>query len=190
MSEYQYYEFCRVNGLLSQEARKEMGSLSSRARVTTHGASYVYNYGDFRGDVKKLLLKYFDVFFYISNFGTIRLIFKYPSQQVDAGELNKHCIRHVINCEQHDQNILLDVHLSDEESGGWTEGEGILPDLLPLYEEIKTKNYGFLRLVAAIHHESTDTEQGPFSSVIAELRPLSEAQSAFLECVGRVYEES
>jgi hypothetical protein len=63
MSEYQYYEFCRITTPLSSEARKEMVSLSSRAQVSTHGASYVYNYGDFRGNPEQLVLKHFDVFF-------------------------------------------------------------------------------------------------------------------------------
>ncbi len=39
MSEYQYYEFCSISKPLSQETRKEMASLSSRAKVGTHGAS-------------------------------------------------------------------------------------------------------------------------------------------------------
>ena len=40
MSEYQYYEFCQINKPLSQEARKEMASLSSRARISTHEVVY------------------------------------------------------------------------------------------------------------------------------------------------------
>ncbi len=47
MSEYQYYEFYRINTPLSAAARTEMISLSSRAKVGTHNASHVYNYGDF-----------------------------------------------------------------------------------------------------------------------------------------------
>ena len=49
---------------------------------------------------------------------------------------------------QHEQTILLEVHISNEEGFGWTEGEGILADLLPLYDEIKNKNYQLLRLVS------------------------------------------
>src|SRR5208282_745549 len=97
MSGYQYYEFCRIKAPISQKAREEMASLSSRANVGTHGASYVYNYGDFRGDSKKLLLKYFDVFFYISNYGTIQLMFKYKLGQVNIEELKKYDIKHVIS---------------------------------------------------------------------------------------------
>ena len=55
MSEYQYYEFCKIHAPLSSEARKEMQSLSSRAKISTHGAIYVYNYGDFRGNAKEPL---------------------------------------------------------------------------------------------------------------------------------------
>lgn len=80
MSEYQYYEFCKTHKPLSIYARNEMQALSSRAKITTHGASYEYNYGDFRGDPKALLLKHFDIFFYISNWGCIQLMFKYKTQ--------------------------------------------------------------------------------------------------------------
>src|SRR5690348_13842640 len=110
MSEYQYYEFCKINTPLSTETRKEMYSLSSRAKVSTHGASYVYNYGDFRGNAEDLLLKHFDVFFYISNWGCIRLMFKYTTQEVDAGKLKKYCIKHIIDCKIQGSYVLLDIN--------------------------------------------------------------------------------
>jgi|688.fasta_scaffold210113_3 hypothetical protein len=184
MSEYQYYEFCQINKPLSKEARQEMRSLSSRANIGSHGASYVYNYGDFRGDPKQLLLKYFDVFFYISNFGTVELIFKYPIKHVDIPTLKKYYIEHVIEIEQHEQHILLEVCIDNEEGFGWTEGEGLLPNLLPLYDEIKAKNYQFLSLVQTLHCEFSGEEPDPANIAIAENTLLSEAQQTFLECVG------
>jgi hypothetical protein len=153
MSEYQYYEFCSINKPLTSEARKEMSSLSSRANVGTHNAFYVYNYGDFRGNSDTLLLKYFDVFFYISNFGTIRLTFKYNVFQINIDEIKKYCINHVISYKQHCDDILLDIYIQNEEGFGWTEGEGVWQNLLPLYDEIKSKNYQFLRIVSAVHDE-------------------------------------
>ena len=87
MSEYQYHEFCSIHQPLSAAARKKMNSLSSRAQVGTHNASYVYNYSDFRGNPKQLLLKYFDVYFYIASWGTVQLMFKYLSTQVDLKKL-------------------------------------------------------------------------------------------------------
>lgn len=183
MSEYQYYEFCRINTPLSSEARKEMASLSSRAQVSTHGASYVYNYGDFRGKPKQLVLKHFDVFFYISNFGTVKLLFKYPIHQINTEEIKKYCIKHVISTEIHDEYILLDIDINNEDGFGWTEGEGILPDLLPLYDEIKSGNYQFLKLVNSIY-EKFNGKENAINTIINKKNILSAAQERFIECIG------
>ena len=183
MSEYQYYEFCQIGKPLSQEARKTMSSLSSRVQITTHGAAYVYNYGSFGGDPKKLLLKYFDVFFYISNWGDFQLMFKYPAHQVDIEGLKKYGIKDVISCKKRGQNVLLEIQICNEDGWGWTEGEGVLPNLLPLYEEIKAKNYQLLRLVSTVNDIFMGEEQKPLSKIIAK-RKLSSAQKAFLNTVG------
>lgn len=182
MSEYQYYEFCRINRPLSSEARQVMQSLSSRAQVTTHGAVYVYNYGDFRGNPKQLLLNYFDVFFYISNFGTVQLMFHYPKGQVDSDHLKKYAIEDSIACEVVKSSVLLTIDLTNEEGFGWTEGEGLLPDLLPLYDEIKKGDDQFLRLVTAIHQEWMGKNQA-LDARLDGIK-LSKAQAAFLGAIG------
>lgn len=184
MSEYQYYEFCSINKPLTSEVRKEMSSLSSRANVGTHNASYVYNFGDFRGNSDKLLLKYFDVFFYISNFGIIRLTFKYDASQISIEEIKKHCINHVITCKQYGNDILLDIYVQNEEGFGWTEGEGLLGDLLPLYDEIKAKNYQFLHIVSALKDEWSGKVDGALKTLFSETKLFSKAQQAFLENAG------
>ena len=184
MSEYQYYEFCSLHSPLSSAARKEMRALSSRACVTTHTASYVYNYGgDFRGKIEELLLKYFDMFFYISKYGTIRLLFKYLARQVDKNELKQYCIEHVIRCETQGAYIVLDVEISHEEGFGWIEGEGLLSDFLPLYDEMKAKNYQFLRLAVAINDELTGKKENAVDDIISQ-SALSSAQAAFLNSAG------
>lgn len=184
MRKYQYYEFCRINASLSQEICQEMASLSSEVHMGTHSVSYVYNHGDFPGHPKQLLLKYFDVFFYMSHHGTLQLIFKYLAQQVAIDELKKYCIKDVISCEQQGQHILLDIHIHHQEVGRWIEAEGLLLDLLPLYNEIAAKNYQLLRLVAAIHDEFTGNPQNSLSTVIAKTKCLSSGQQTFLESVG------
>jgi hypothetical protein len=175
MGEYQYYEFCKINAPLTADARKEMYSLSSRAKITTHGASYVYNYGNFLGNPKNLLLKYFDVFFYISKWGCIQLMFKYSIQEINANVLKEYCANQIINCIIHDSHILLDINFNNEDGFGWVEGEGILPDLLPIYEEIKSGDYQFLQLVANIDNENIN------SSVKNHNFVLSQAQEAFFK---------
>ena len=154
-----------------------MYSLSSRAKVTTHGASYVYNYGDFRGNPKDILLKYFDVCFYISNFGCIQLMFKYRNQEINIDEVKKYCTKHVISCEADHSHVVLDINFSNEGGFGWVEGEGMLPDLLPLYDEIKSGNYQFLSLVAGANNANINGSLESDSSLA-----LSQAQEAFFKC--------
>ena len=175
MSEYQYYEFCSIHAPIDENAREEMYALSSRARITTHGASYVYNYSDFPDDPKKLLLKYFDVFFYISNWGDIRLMLKYPSQEINIEELNKYCISDFINYEIYNSYVVLDINFGNEDGFGWIEGEGMLSELLPLYNEIKASNYQLLRLIASYTNSEDDSYK-----MDTELA-LSNAQEAFFK---------
>lgn len=159
-----------------------MASLSSRAHIGTHGAFYVYNYSSFKGDPRQLLLKHFDVFFYISNFGTIRLMFKYLNQQVNISMLKKYCVKPVISCERYGQDVLLDICISSDNGGGWIEGEGLLPDLLPLYEEIKSGDYRFLSLVLDVNDKLSGSSKGLDAAIKnASLLPL--AQQAFLDCL-------
>ena len=75
MSEYQYYEFRAIDSPLTAIQRETLSSISSRARVTSHTASFVCNYGNFHGDTEKLMADCFDVMVYVSNWGSRRLSF-------------------------------------------------------------------------------------------------------------------
>ena len=67
MSEYQYYNFVSLDRALTPKERDEVSGLSSRAEVNSHGASFQYNYGDFKHKPESVLLKYFDLMFYWAN---------------------------------------------------------------------------------------------------------------------------
>ncbi len=66
MSEYQYYEFQAIDRHLTQEERAAIGELSSRVKPTATSASFTYSYGNFRGDPKQVLARYFDIMYYIA----------------------------------------------------------------------------------------------------------------------------
>lgn len=180
MSDYQYYEFCRLNSPLTVKARKEMAALSSRAKVGTHGASYVYNYGgDFRGDPKRLLVKHFDVFFYISKWGIVNLMFKYPKNMINTKSLKEHCSKNVAKCIKRGNYILLDVHVHNEDGWGWIEGEGLLPCILPLYYEIVDNDYRFLQIANAVSDEIDDEDL----KIIINEKKMSEPQKEFFKII-------
>jgi hypothetical protein len=184
MSEYQYYEFCNTNKPMTAQARQEMKSLSSRSKLTTHGVSYVYNYGDFRGEPEELLARHFDVYFYIANWGTLRLIFKYKTNEVDSNNIKPYLIDNVINCKICGEFTILEIEINDENCGwGWIEGKEMLGDLLPLYEEIKYGNYNLLLLVAIIHATYNEVNDKAINSMYNELSPLSIAQWFLLKSI-------
>ena len=133
MSEYQYYEFQTIEHRLRAQEQSEIQKLSSRVQLTPTQAIFIYNYGDFRGDPEKVLTQYFDVMFYIANWGTWRLMFKFPKGLVDPKLFEPYKLTHAITIKQSSKYILLDIIINEEEGiGGWVEGEGWLPRLLPL----------------------------------------------------------
>ena len=83
MSEYQYYEFRAIDTPLTESQKAEVSKLSSRAYVTSHSATFVYNYSDFPGNTEKLMATYFDSILYMANWGTRQLIFRFPVKLVD-----------------------------------------------------------------------------------------------------------
>lgn len=53
--------------------------------------------------------------------------------------IKQYCIKHVIDCEVREPYVLLDINFTSEDGFGWVEAEGMLSDLLPLYDEINEK---------------------------------------------------
>ena len=84
VSEYQYYEFLALDKPLTDEQRAELRKLSSRAEITATRFVNEYSYGDFRGSPEKLMERYFDAFLYLANWGTRRLMFRFPRALLDA----------------------------------------------------------------------------------------------------------
>ena len=182
MSEHQRYEFCSIYSPLTIEAREEMSSLSSRADIGTHGASYVYNYGNFRGKPEQLLLKYFDVFFYIANWGTAQLMLKYPKRQIDLRHLKKFSIMDTLSIKECGSNVIVDICINNEDGFGWIEDDEYLPEILELHNEIKNKNYQFLDLIHPIHDMIANDNDSLLKKKLKEVS-LSEPQKMFLRYI-------
>lgn len=148
MSEYQYYDFRRIDKPLTISEREAVADLSSRSYVTSHQATFVYNYGDFHGSVEQLMLKTFDMMLYVANWGTQRLMFRLPKTLIDIKELRDYFISDEIEHQQQGDYLMFDLHFNDDDggSGDWIEGEGLLDDMLPLREELIQGDYRVLYL--------------------------------------------
>ena len=145
MSEYQYYEFISIDRPLTKTEIEKVDSWSSRARVSAHSAIFTYSYGDFRQDEEKALAAYFDMMFYTANWGSKRLMFRFPKDAIDAAVIKKYCNNSsdYLRFWLFGDYYLLDIHLYDDDGDGFwiDEDTSEAASLLPLRAAILTGDY-------------------------------------------------
>lgn len=190
MSEYQYYEFQAIDRPLTTKEQETIQALSSRAQVTPHRAAFLYNYGDFRGDPEVILEKYFDAMFYIANWGTWQLMFRFPKALVNLQWFRPYEMEDAIEISISSKYVVLNIEIHEEGGMGWVEGEGWLPRLLPLRDELLSGDMrllylAWLRLVPVLADYSPNyDEENPLEPPVPpNLGKLSPALSAFVELV-------
>ncbi|MEG4577749.1 hypothetical protein QUA56_34565 [Microcoleus sp. N3A4] len=147
MSEYQYYEFQSVDRRLTQSEQEALSQLSSRAQISSSRAIFVYSYGDLPGQEKQLLIKYFDAMFYIANWGSLQLMFRFPKGLIDIELMQKYCVEDIVEVSEINNFVILEISINEEEGfDGWIEGEGNLSSLIGLRQEILQGDYRLLYL--------------------------------------------
>lgn len=108
MSEYQYYEFLAIDRPLDDGEQAAVRSLSTRARITATSFVNEYHWGDFKGDPRRLMERYYDAHLYVANWGTHRVMHRLP-------------------CDLLDPNVVEDYRVGDEASA-WLAGDFIVLD--------------------------------------------------------------
>ena len=147
MSEYQYYEFQSVDRRLTQSEQEALSQLSSRAQISSSRAIFVYSYGDLPGQEKQLLIKYFDAMFYIANWGSLQLMFRFPKGLIDIELMQQYCVEDIVEVSEINNFVILEISINEEGGfDGWIEGEGNLSSLIGLRQEILQGDYRLLYL--------------------------------------------
>lgn len=139
MSEYQYYEFVALDRPLSGEDMDALRCVTSRAEITPTRLRNVYNYGDFRGDPKALMAKYFDAMVYVTNWGTRQLMLKVPRAALAPEDVAPYLVEPALDMVASESHVLLDIYRHDEEGRGWVddeEAQGWLPSLAPIQRDL------------------------------------------------------
>lgn len=186
MSEYQYYEFQTLECSLTAEEKAQIKKLSSRVQLSGKRAIFVYSYGDFPADEKEILEKYFDALFYIANWGTIQLMFRFPKKSIDLPQIKAYCSKEVkefLNISVGKEHLILTMTVEQEDSFGWLEGEGYLDSLIGLRDEILQQDYRCLYLMyLKAMSELMEVDQSILEPPIPQgLNQLSPALEAFIE---------
>lgn len=166
MGEFQYYEFYSIDKELTRKERKEVDGLSSRFSPTSRRAVFSYSYSSFRHKEETVLLKYFDYFFYISNWGTKRIMYKFPKDLVDYDEIKKYVhsydtfVNNELSIYKKEDFVIINIEISEEEGGGWLdedEGSYWSMELMGLRQDIMNGDYRSLFIVW-LHLKSMEYE--------------------------------
>ena len=184
MSEYQYYEFQAIDRPLTEEEQRAVSRLSSRVDPHPRQAVFVYHYSDLPADERELLVKYYDAMFYIANWGTTRLMFRFPQALIDVRQIEPYCVEDAVTYETIGEYVVLDIFWNDEggEYSDWVEGDGFLDGLISLREAILRQDYRVLYLAwLSAFHTGMMEEDEVEPPVPPGLQKLTPALRRFME---------
>lgn len=196
MSEYQYHEWQTIDRVLTPQEQMDVDRLSSHIEVTASHALVTYHWSDFKHDPKQVLLDYFDAYFYCANWGTLRLMFRFPTGLVDKEAVAPYCDGDMISFETRRQYDVLDLNFYADgyyPGNGWMEAENGLSGFIHLHDDLIDGDYRLLYLAwlcakttrASYGHE-TEEEYIPTNSpepeppVPAGLNDLSPSLQHFI----------
>lgn len=187
MAEYQYYEFQAIDRPLSDKDKNELRRISSRAKITSTRFTNVYNWGDFHGKPRKLMERFFDLHLYVANWGTRRVMMRFPKALVDRSRVDGF-VRDVEEVEvfESEESLIVDIHFDSESTGYYypdIAGEGQLDSLGPLRLDVLSGDlrlFYLLWLSAADRCLLPDDEREP----IPGIGPLSVPHTALAEFFG------
>lgn len=114
MSEYQYYEFLAIDRPLDDDEQAQVRSLSTRARITATSFVNEYHWGDFKGDPRRLVERYYDAHLYVANWGTHRVMFRLPRDLLDPEVVEEYCVDDQVSAWVAAEFIMLDFTSEDE----------------------------------------------------------------------------
>jgi hypothetical protein len=105
-----------------------------------------YNWGDFKHDPQEVLLKYFDAHLYLANWGSLRLMFRFPKGLLEEAGIEPYCLHEYISFVTIGNYQVLDLEFNSEDGGYWMETDGSLSDLIRLRADILDGDYRLLYL--------------------------------------------
>jgi hypothetical protein len=118
VSEYQYYEFIALDRPLDDDQQAEVRSLSTRARITATSFVNEYHWGAFRGDPNRMMERYYDAHLYLANWGTHRVMLRFPRSLLDIDAVEEYCVGDQVNAWTTRRFLMLDL-ASEDEAGDW-----------------------------------------------------------------------
>ncbi|HJX99382.1 MAG TPA: hypothetical protein VJ351_01080 [Streptosporangiaceae bacterium] len=182
MSEYQYYEFLALDRPLTDKQRAELRSISTRAEITATRFVNEYQWGDFKGDPRKLMERYFDAFLYLANWGTRRLMFRLPRGVLDSKTAERYCYTDTASLIETGSHLILSLYVDREPDDYWDQPGGQLAAMVQARAELAAGDLRLLYLawLLALQSDEVDDEDTE-PPVPAGLEHLSASLQAVVE---------
>jgi hypothetical protein len=160
MSEYQYYEFLALDRPLTDQQRAELRSISTRAEITATRFVNEYQWGDFKGDPRKLMERYFDAFLYLANWGTRRLMFRLPRGVLDSKTAERYCYTDTASLIETGSHVILSLYVDREPDDYWDQPGGQLAAMVQARAELAAGDLRLLYLawLLALQSDEVDDE--------------------------------
>ncbi len=189
MSEYQYYEFQAIDRPLSDEDRRALRGLSTRARITATSFTNEYQWGDFKGSPVRLMERWFDLHLYLANWGTRRVMIRLPQRLVARSHLDRflRCVD-LVRVHESGDNLIVDVHSDDDDTDysdySYEEDDtDCLAAIAPLRAAVLAGDWRLfylLWLTAVVDERLDDGDAEPLPGI----GPLTGALKAFADFFG------
>jgi hypothetical protein len=160
MSEYQYYEFLALDRPLTDQQRAELRSISTRAEITATRFVNEYQWGDFKGDPRKLMERYFDAFLYLANWGTRRLMFRLARGVLDSKTAERYCYTDTASLIETGSHLILSLYVDREPDDYWDQPGGQLAAMVQARAELAAGDLRLLYLawLLALQSDEVDDE--------------------------------
>jgi hypothetical protein len=146
VSEYQYHEWQTVDQVLTPEEQAVVNDLSSHIEVSSSRAVVTYHWSDFHHDPKQVLVRFFDAYFYLANWGSLQLMFRFPKGLLDEADILPYCIDEFITFDTIGKYQVLDFDFSPEEGQGWMQADAGLSHFIHLRADLLEGDYRLLYL--------------------------------------------
>lgn len=183
MSEYQYYEFQAIDHALTPDEMEELRRYSTRAEITPTRFSNEYNWGDFKGNPRKWMERYFDAFLHVANWGTHWFMLRLPRKLLDWREVSEYLLEDGIEGWQTPEYVVLSF-TSETEEPDWEQGSGWLSSLVGVRAGLMRGDYRSLYLgwlaEAAAGRLEDDFREPPVPPGLAELDAAHRSLADFL----------
>jgi hypothetical protein len=153
MSEFQLYDFRRIDKALTSEEVKMVKGLSSHIDVSSRRAVVSYSYGDFKHNEEKVVEQFFDALLYQTNWGQKKLVFRFPQDSIDYQKLGEYDIdmgnitgyTTEIRVWKSSGYVLLNIEYCDDNYEDWVEeNDNSLDAMLGLRAEMMNGDFSCL----------------------------------------------